>query len=402
MRVVRSASDSHNPEALPLTWSLPRLRGNTRFGRRGAVATFAKTLGEFHESIRATAAANRASAMAVLLRFARLYILSRYSREELFPLGLCDPHLGQAELEACMSREDLYDMQLLFNPPSYNYVTEDKVVFYLFCKSAGIRIPELFAVFDPVLGWTADETHLNSRDDWLRYFAESVPDAFVIKPALGVHGMALGAFQRNASGFVDGAGKQYLPADLYEFMATNADFSRFVIQQRLANHPELVRISGSEAVQTVRAITLVREGEVPELLLAVQKIVKGSGVADNFRWGRTGNMVASVDLENGTLDRIVTGAQHGVGMREVEQHAVTGVTLKGYRLPLWDQLRALVIDAARKMLPIRTVGWDVALTPDGPVIVEGNMWWHPDHHNALRQLGGFAKICGLPSRRASR
>lgn len=407
MRAARSAPDWHNPHALrpgkdwhnPQTPRfgrlLPRLWSTCAFSEPGTGAPTAEKLREFRTSIRDTAAVSQTSALAVLLRFARLYILERYSREELFPLGLCNPRVGRDEIDACISREDLYDLQLRFNPPAYNYVTEDKVVFYLFCRSAGIRIPELYAVFDPALGWTVDDTTLSGREDWLRYFAEAAPDTFVIKPALGVHGMALGAYRRTAGGFVDSAGKRYMAGDLYDFMAANADFDRFVIQERLKNHPELLRISGAEAVQTVRAITLVREGTAPALVLAVQKIVKGPGLADNFRWGRTGNMVAGVDLASGTLERIVTGAPRGVGLREVERHPVTGVVLKGYQLPFWDELRGLVIDAARKMLPIRTVGWDVALTPDGPVIVEGNMWWHPDHHNALRQLGGFAKTCGL-------
>ncbi|MBN9282025.1 MAG: hypothetical protein J0H37_07220, partial [Hyphomicrobium denitrificans] len=51
--------------------------------------------------------------------------------------------------------------------------------------------------------------------------------------------------------------------------------------------------------------------------------------------------------------------------------------LEGFRLPDWTLVTELALRAARTFLPLRTIGWDIALTPDGPVIVEGNRWWDP-------------------------
>jgi hypothetical protein len=37
----------------------------------------------------------------------------------------------------------------------------------------------------------------------------------------------------------------------------------------------------------------------------------------------------------------------------------------------------LVFRAARLFLPLRTIGWDVAIAPDGPILMEGNAYWDP-------------------------
>ena len=39
--------------------------------------------------------------------------------------------------------------------------------------------------------------------------------------------------------------------------------------------------------------------------------------------------------------------------------------------------RGLVERSALLFQPMRTLGWDVAVTPRGPVVIEANNWWAP-------------------------
>ena len=66
-------------------------------------------------------------------------------------------------------------------------------------------------------------------------------------------------------------------------------------------------------------------------------------------------------------------------------HPRTGLRFEGFQLPLWQDLCDLVIGSAKKFLPIQTIGWDVAVTSKGPVIVEANMFWDPP--NAHKRMG---------------
>ena len=44
----------------------------------------------------------------------------------------------------------------------------------------------------------------------------------------------------------------------------------------------------------------------------------------------------------------------------------------GFQVPCWEEIKALVKEAALVTPQLRYMVWDVALTPDGPVIIEGN------------------------------
>lgn len=56
----------------------------------------------------------------------------------------------------------------------------------------------------------------------------------------------------------------------------------------------------------------------------------------------------------------------------MDRHPNTGAQIAGATLHRWDEVRAFAI-AAHKVFGDRViVGWDIAVTPDGPVLVEGN------------------------------
>lgn len=63
-------------------------------------------------------------------------------------------------------------------------------------------------------------------------------------------------------------------------------------------------------------------------------------------------------------------AKHGGG--EFRHHPKTKVHFEAIALPFWPQLIDLVSSAALTLEPLKCLGWDVAIGPDGPVIVEAN------------------------------
>jgi hypothetical protein len=81
-------------------------------------------------------------------------------------------------------------------------------------------------------------------------------------------------------------------------------------------------------------------------------------------------MVAEIDIDTGRVRRVVRGA--GVGLEVLRRHPTTGRELVGFRIPHFEQLKAVVLRGAALIPGIRTQGWDVAIGPAGPIVVEVN------------------------------
>lgn len=312
---------------------------------------------------------------AVLLRhLVFLYRQRGFRPLEAYRCGVSDPALSLERLEAAISKRALIRLQRRLNPAQLEPLTEDKSLFYPYCQGLGLPVPELHAILDRPAGVTASGEPLASRGDWLRLVHERLPAEFVVKPAEGVYGWGVRVYRRCGDALEDAAsGEPVDPAALYDDLQSDPSFRRFVVQQRLRGHPELVELSGTQALQTLRLTTWIDPRGECQVCAPLFKVVCSDRLTDNSDWGRSGNLSATVDPRQGRLGPALSFASRD----EFDTHPRTGARITGFQLPHWERACELVRRAARLFLPIRTLGWDVALTAEGPVIVEANMWWDP-------------------------
>lgn len=137
------------------------------------------------------------------------------------------------------------------------------------------------------------------------------------------------------------------------------------IEEPIVQHPDM-NILYPDAINTVRLITFIKNNEV-NLLGATLRIGNG-GYVDN---AGSGGIFASIDIDEGKLDSVAfdkTG-------KKFEKHPITKQTIKGFQIPLWSDVIGLCKKAALEIPDVRTVGWDVALTAKGPILIEGNDRW---------------------------
>lgn len=136
-----------------------------------------------------------------------------------------------------------------------------------------------------------------------------------------------------------------------------------LVEEHIRQHPE---ISGfyPHAVNTIRLTTFYTENG-PVLLAPLMRIGCGDSVADNFD---SGGVLTMLDVETG---RMLSGAMNKQYVW-FDAHPETGKKFEGFVVPHWDQVRAICLAAAQEEPRAAYIGWDVAITPEGCVIVEGN------------------------------
>lgn len=322
---------------------------------------------------------------SILLYSVRLFIKEGYPPDEAFYLGLLDPKTPFHELSKCTSKIKMVQTQSKINPTPWTFLTKDKGAFYRYCDALGLPIPKLYAIFfKNYIGWSKRGVSLKGRDDWQQFFYSDLPEEFLIKPCNGAYGYSLYIFSRSKNSFIDSFGKSYNTSELYDLMNSDHLYDSFVLQERLKSHPSLVTLCNSNYLQTIRVITFVDKQASCHILHAFLKPITGKNIMDNHDHGKTGNLLAEILLENGTIKRAATMTNDGSGMKVVKIHPDTNISFEGFQVPDWNEVCELAKNAALKFLPIRTIGWDIGVTAEGPFLVEGNARYDPpSYHRAM-------------------
>jgi hypothetical protein len=189
-----------------------------------------------------------------------------------------------------------------------------------------------------------------------------------IKPVSGKGGKGAQRWDFVAGAYQSPRGERLTTDALCERLRKRSFKRPLLVQRRLQNHAALARLNNG-ALSTVRVLTCLDEHGEPEIIGAAMRMAIGSNRAvDNLH---AGGIAAAVDVNTGVLGLASNlGADARLGW--IDRHPDTGATIAGAQLPMWGEVRAFAIRAHRAFADRVIVGWDIAITPDGPVLVEGN------------------------------
>jgi hypothetical protein len=134
-----------------------------------------------------------------------------------------------------------------------------------------------------------------------------------------------------------------------------------LIEEVIVQHPDLAAVCPG-TVNTTR-VTAFFDGEQTHILAMAQKFGRGA-VSDQMTFGGFYTMLD----ENGHA--VSAGYDSHGHVHEV--HPDSGVRIADFQLPMMDEVRDFVDRVARVVPQVQYVGWDIVVTPTGPVLVEGN------------------------------
>ena len=136
-----------------------------------------------------------------------------------------------------------------------------------------------------------------------------------------------------------------------------------LIEECLENHKEIKRLAGN-CLSTVRMPVIRSKGKA-HIFQSCIRIGRQGSVVDNIG---AGGLVALIDINSGV---IVTRA-FDKNNKSYLRHPETDVLIPGFQIPMWNE----ALDLAKKLSSVvpdmRYVGWDIALTDRGWVMIEGN------------------------------
>ena len=279
-------------------------------------------------------------------------------RQRSWKYGICRPDLlarGFLSQRARLYPFDQYDYSLFLNDwkiefhlyKLHDHIVQsfisNKLLFHLFLKE---QLPE--GVTAGLVGIVVKNTFL-SFSKFVRMEEALTEAGFLIaKPISG----AGGKFVRRID---------TLPHDF--------GMDGFLIETGIRPHPYASAINPN-SVNTIRVLTL-KDPDTGKPFVAGAAHRFGThrtGCVDNFS---RGGLCALVDVETGTL----SAAKSNPGLYPSDRHprhCDSGAAIEGVTVPYWEEAKELCLKVASIIPGLLHVGWDVAITGNGPVIVEGN------------------------------
>jgi len=291
--------------------------------------------------------------------------------------------VGGRELDAFLARTlDADDRSLM----------RDKAAFAAHARAKGLPCPPTLAVVnrrqEPAIG---DARAVDTREALPAALAELAASTDVfLKPAIGKQGHGVFRVGRGARA-LDEDGRELALADLVErvfaYRHPVGDYG-YLVQPALASHPEMVALTGVDALATLRVITAVRGG-ASEALRAFLKIPAPGRLTNNFLGGVSGSLLTPLDLGTGRLGELV-GLLRPRSRHVIERtatHPVTGRRITGEEMPAWRHALAIACHGALQYPRTATLGWDLACGPDGWTVLEANTMWGAGGPQAANHTG---------------
>lgn len=147
--------------------------------------------------------------------------------------------------------------------------------------------------------------------------------------------------------------------------------TRYLVQSTILNQHHCLSKIFSKSINTLRLVTIhnLATDEI-EVFSCVLRVGTGDNNVDNWA---SGGLSIGVDTEKGIL-RKYGYYKPGHGTKVIE-HPDSHIVFNGYKIPYLQE----AIDQAklfhRYLYGIHSIGWDIAITEEGPCFVEGNDNW---------------------------
>lgn len=312
---------------------------------------------------------------SILISTLSLFFWKKFSLQEIVGYALFDAAV-RAQVPLLISKNSSLAKLARINPVILQQHLEDKWQFYLEAKAFDLPVPKHYALLMSVDGYDQENREINDRSTFLRHLHQTLPQEFIAKDRCGVHGSGFSAFKRVGDRYAQVHGECLSIQELYDLLSSGSHRGT-IVQERLRNHPEIQAWSSGEGLSTLRVVTVLSENRVPKLLFYLLRVSVGSNLVDNFSMGVTGNLIAYGDKHEGVLRGARVMSSSGVGLTTIVIHPVTQSRIDGFPIPLWRDAVDLALRAHSCFIGFGALGWDIALTPEGPTLLEGNPWWDP-------------------------
>lgn len=267
----------------------------------------------------------------------------------------------------CANEQRLYLDYL--NPKKYYCLARNKFLAHKILEGTGVKTSDMYCYYQPEGRVMESEAIANDLKGVCRILKAKNVGQCVVKTTESSHGNSVYVvekidFLENDCQFTFFNGEKGLLSEILG--KAPLIFESLVKQTRqLASFNE-------SSVNTVRFMTLLYPDNKARLMAAFIKIGRAGRCVDNA--GSGGNVDGCVDIETGELKYVVQ-FDGWDNVKDITHHPDSGALLEGVRIDNWKAIVDQVLRFQESLPYVKAAGWDIAITDDGPVVIEVNDFW---------------------------
>lgn len=225
------------------------------------------------------------------------------------------------------------------------------------CRRNGLPTPRILAV------------GRKGALEWRLPAREAATVDLFLKPELSRGARGAFWFKRSGSGFYRSiGGKRMSLSAVLELAARRSAKRCQLLQESLENHPSLSGLARDSLI-VFRVFTCIDESGQPVVTHAMLRVLSKLEPA----WRRKDEYAAAVDLSTGVLGPMCGDKSYGPH-DWYDTHPITGARVNGRHIERWGDICEVALAGHRAFADRILLGWDVALTTDGPVLIEANAY----------------------------
>lgn len=303
---------------------------------------------------------------SILCDYVKLYRRKglQYEEYEEFAFEKQSPEFRQQFLGR---NEERFYLDFL-NPKRYYILARNKYIAHKMLEERGIRKSELYCFYEPE-GSIEGDRITSTLEGVCRILQQKGVSQCVIKAAESAHGDSVMVV--NDIEYQEGDALLHLfngqSSRLSEVLADTSLLFEGVVRQT-----EQLAALNPSSVNTVRFMTTLFPDGSAKVIATFIKIGRSGSCVDNA--GAGGNVDAAIDEQSGTLRYAIRydGARKHC---DIDIHPDSGAQLNGVVIDNWQQIKEEVVRFQQAFPYIKAAGWDIAITDEGPVVIEVNDFW---------------------------
>ena len=264
-------------------------------------------------------------------------------------------------------------------PHNYSIICTDKSLFADLMDRYGLPHPGIILKYRGKRFYGADGQPLtDSAADALIQSQES--GRLILKYSVGRLGRDIFAYDSDGEGNYKRGGEILSAKQIRQRCGKRP----FILQPGVEQCVSLSRVY-PDSVNSIRVLSRYRRGQA-KIIAASIRFGRDGQVVDNMH---KGGLSLNVDLETGRLGRVGTAFYDTLSY---EAHPNSGVRFEDVTVEHWQELKDLIEKACHAFHELEFAGWDVAMSVNGPVILEINAC--PDLYLSQLTAGGLAaEVC---------